>query len=1368
MEKTVITSLSLLNKKMRWTRPSTLILLIGMFLTLTAVTDLNSQCSLACNGKVQISLDQNCQAVITPGMVINDTMTSCPGATFVVKVLLYKKAIPTSPMVTENEIGKPLQVEITALPSGNKCWGDLIVEDKLPPVITCKSDTVPCFFASKSVPSVVDNCNTILGRNDTLIKLDERIETISCDPNYIKRVVRTWEAKDYYGNKTLPCKDTILLKRFDTSKVICPLDRTLALDNPINCKELVYKRIKLDKNGHPHPDVTGCPLYRDTVSKNPLDIQTIKLWPVLDIYCNVAVTYDDIDLGTIGCVHKIMRMWSIREWWCSSERIRTCIQILEIVDNEAPVLHCPYNIDVTTDGNYKCEATVSIPPVGVFDSCLSTIRVDVEYPGGFLKNSNGGVVKLPVGQNIVTYIAYDHCYNSSSCSLVINVLDKTAPVVVCDRETTVALSLDGIAHVYAKTFDDGSYDDCHIDSFLVRRMSDGPCDRDNLLDPFKPYVEFCCEDVGRNIMVVFRAKDKHGNFNDCMVEVEVQDKIKPICKAPENITIGCDVHVDLNNLNVFGRVVPNTTQPSGYNTIKFWGPAHDTVRLTIHNGYAYDNCALTVDSGFIDLRTQCNTGDIRRFWVVRDNNGFDTCWQNIHIENYHPFDFADLIWPLDSTITNGCPNPSTLTVERFGRPRGLNEDKCDLLGFSYEDQVFHFTNGANACFKLIRTWKAIDWCQFVYNTGTRRYEYQTAVHQQIIKVNNTIDPRIIGSFTDTTFCTLDSCNTGLINLSVNFSDDCTLAADLSWEYLIDLGRDGRFEHSHKGIGGSININGRYPLGRHRVKYVVEDRCGNKVSRERNITILNCKPPTPYCLVGIAVDLMPMDSDGDGRIDTAMICVWASDLDNGSHHPCGNPVTLSFSSDTTDKSRCFTCRDRGQQSVSIWVTDVTTGLQSFCNTFVEIQDNNRACNRNLTSGNVSGLLSFNDKDPLSNAEVTLVGSAEPMQVTSHTGTYAFVDMPFNGAQYTVHANRDDDPLNGVSTADIVRIQKHILGKQYITNPYQIIAADVNKSLSVTSADINELRKLILGVSNRFSNNTSWVFVDKNYKFIETDDAVLTEYKDFAPKDIVINSFNQSFIGNLQGIKVGDVNGSFTGLQNTKTRTNSMLNLIVEEKQFSLNDEIQVPILVARENIISGYQFTIQYNPTQLELLNIVNGECSIGKENSNWTRTNDGLVSISWNATSSGTSNDELKLLSNSAIFTLKFKALSTGQLSKSLEINSTITKAEAYDSQLEEMEIGLSFRNGVQSGDHSFVLYQNQPNPFSEITRIGFDMPKAAKATLSIYDLNSKLVYQQTIQANKGYNNVEINHAQLGVTGVLYYQLDAIGSTETRRMIVIK
>ena len=107
----------------------------------------------------------------------------------------------------------------------------------------------------------------------------------------------------------------------------------------------------------------------------------------------------------------------------------------------------------------------------------------------------------------------------------------------------------------------------------------------------------------------------------------------------------------------------------------------------------------------------------------------------IAMEKIHAFNLRDSIWwPRDTTLTM-CLDPNTLTPDLMGRPTGHGEDKCDLLGYSWEDHVFHFVNGSNACYKILRKWKAIDWCQFVYNSQTRQYEYQVNTHEQIIKIN---------------------------------------------------------------------------------------------------------------------------------------------------------------------------------------------------------------------------------------------------------------------------------------------------------------------------------------------------------------------------------------------------------------------------------------------------------------------------------------------------------------------------------------------------------------------------------------------------------------------------------------------------------
>ena len=104
--------------------------------------------------------------------------------------------------------------------------------------------------------------------------------------------------------------------------------------------------------------------------------------------------------------------------------------------------------------------------------------------------------------------------------------DITPPVAVCDEFTSVSLGADGTATVMAATFDDGSYDDCCLGAFQIRRQTDGPCDGDNTLDDFGPTITFCCAEVGTPIFVALQVNDCAGNSSLCMIEVNITDKIK--------------------------------------------------------------------------------------------------------------------------------------------------------------------------------------------------------------------------------------------------------------------------------------------------------------------------------------------------------------------------------------------------------------------------------------------------------------------------------------------------------------------------------------------------------------------------------------------------------------------------------------------------------------------------------------------------------------------------------------------------------------------------------------------------------------------------------------------------------------------------
>ena len=102
---------------------------------------------------------------------------------------------------------------------------------------------------------------------------------------------------------------------------------------------------------------------------------------------------------------------------------------------------------------------------------------------------------------------------------------------------------------------------------------------------------------------------------------------------------------------------------------------------------------------------------------------------------------------------------------------------------------------------------------------------------------------------------------------------------------------------------------------------------------------------------------------------------------------------------------------------------------------------------------------------------------------HKGLAYYVQgIPSEQSGYRVKPQKVDGIMNGISTLDIIGIQKHLLGLQKFTSAYKVIAADINNSNSISALDIIALRKMILNTDSEMPNgNSSWRFVDAKYEF-----------------------------------------------------------------------------------------------------------------------------------------------------------------------------------------------------------------------------------------------------------------------------------------------
>lgn len=362
--------------------------------------------------------------------------------------------------------------------------------------------------------------------------------------------------------------------------------------------------------------------------------------------------------------------------------------------------------------------------------------------------------------------------------------------------------------------------------------------------------------------------------------------------CPPDVTVNCREDY-LHDLNVYGRAYTN------YNGIINY----------IH------------DCGTVIELDDCGKGTIKRTWGAEnpENWKWFTCTQVITISNVGSFSYRDVDWPPSLEISSCDPEADLkLLTAPYDAPE-WERTVCAKPMLSYKDTRFQVNPG---CIKLLREWKILDWCQYdpILYPGRGVFTYT-----QVIKLIQTSDQVTLNCKKDTIIVNGKNCDSLYLQLDLaKFESACPIYHKVS-------------NTSNYSIEKSANASGYYPNGKYSFYYSAEYACGKEAKCEMNIDIRNGIKPTPYCLTGVIIGLMPVDTDLDGTVDNGMAEVWASDLDKGSWHKCsGQTLQFSFSKDTGNRSRIFNCDDVGEQDVEIWVTD-KDGNQDFCRTKVIVQN-----------------------------------------------------------------------------------------------------------------------------------------------------------------------------------------------------------------------------------------------------------------------------------------------------------------------------------------------------------------------------------------------------------------------------------------------
>ena len=1044
-----------------------------------------------------------------------------------------------------------------------------------------------------------------------------------------------------------------------------------------------------------------------------------------------------------------------------------------------------------------------MPAPDAYDACSNIGGWSVTAAAGTVINFGGvyTITGLPEGCTEITYTVWDECGNESVCVTEACVVDNIPPVAICDLNTQVSVGADGRARIYAETFDDGSYDNCGVWKLEVRRTAFNSCWNTF----YGPYVEFCCDDIANSpIEVELRVTDYAGNTNSCWVNVLVEDKLPPVVVCPPDITVSCDYKFDLNNLGAnFGRVViPANGEVRGDIYIDdkdyqedclgwiYSGPYHWG-----QDGYAVDNCNVTV-SEISNANLQCGKGVITRIFTATDDNGrTSSCIQRITIVDCDPFYIVDtdsrcrdrggvytttddVEWPCDVTL-DGCSGAQT-NPDYTGRPV-YEDDKCSLVADTFIDEVFTIVD--DACFKILRHWSIIDWCQEDASTGLPyRWDY-TQVIKVIDEEGPIVTPADPGCDSTATECA------GYTNLRPEV-EDCTPYDHLVFWWRIDAYNDGSgpLPGGFDFEGTSSDPSGVYPYGTHRILWVIEDMCGNKSTTEYTFDVEDCKKPSPVCINGLSSVVMP----SSGQIE-----VWAVDFDASSFDNCDDDLDFRIwypymdSLDYPDQSRdwqlptastsgddvlfylptgaIFYCEALGNGisrtfTVRIYVVD-DYGNWDYCTTNITIDDNDDVCPDGGTPIRIAGSYVTEEGETVDNVMTHIAGSnmVERDQMVNDDGEFMFVVS--EGYNWEITGEKDDAYLNGVTAQDLSLIQRHIAGIEYLNSNYKLVAADANGDTDIDIRDVLDLRKLLLGIYDELPSNDSWNSIDADYTFPGATNSSLPadvySHEMISYQNVMSDRLETDYIS----VKVGDVDGD--AIANSfiegEERGNKSLTLSTVDASFAEGDIVSVEFTSNNFADVTAYQFTFGFDQSVLEYTGASAKALNVTEGNFGTQYADRGIVTTVWYSANAESVNDD------EVLFSMTFKAKAAGNLSSVINVGSAITEAIAFSNETGKSGVDLQFstESGEVVGD-AFALFQNTPNPFKTETSISYVLPEASEVTLTVYDMSGKVLNSAVLNGEKGINMLTLDRSDVPSAGVLYYQVETDDYSATKKMVVVE
>ena len=354
---------------------------------------------------------------------------------------------------------------------------------------------------------------------------------------------------------------------------------------------------------------------------------------------------------------------------------------------------------------------------------------------------------------------------------------------------------------------------------------------------------------------------------------------------------------------------------------------------------------------------------------------------------------------------------------------------------------------------------------------------------------------------------------------------------------------------------------------------------------------------------------------------------------------------------------------------------------------------------IPTWDITGLVSYDNDAPaiaLNNVKVYLMqyGVKVDSVLTDAAGAYTFLNQ-LNG-NYEIDAITGK-AWGGGNATDAQIIQNHYVGNITLTEP-RVSVADVNASNAINSTDALLIKRRFANLITSFPSG-DWYF---------------------NPTPVVVGNADVNM--DFKGLCFGDVNGSYTP---PFAKITSTINLIsAGTLEVSAGSTIDVPVRVADVMQLGAASLIFTYPQDKMDAISV---QAVAPGMSDLITNIEDGKVYIAWNSLQA------LNLQANDVLLSIRVQlttenpdAIEFGIMPQSefADVNGMVINNS--DIMMPALQLHAASIAETAAQNISLSVF---PNPITENSVVQYVLPENGNVTISVFDMNGKLVSQLVSQS---------------------------------------